>query len=333
MASIRSPLGLLLCLFALATGPALATEAAPSAADVVQTRRLLGLLRSPRTSPSRVEESVADLVALGATGEEAIERHLERELRRLTEVVDSRPATDAFDAEIDTLRGTLARLRADPDLSKEQLKAEGMPALEALTAVWGRREASLAGWHRKCTLALEQIDRLAAILNAWEATGTGGSAGSAFEAQGEELRGRLTDGDPEIAAVFAENETIAKSLPAELVPGMTAVNTIRITCGLNPLVFDPKLCQAAAMHSSDMESHDFFAHESPLPGKKTPWDRAAIAGTTASGENIYMGSTVGSDAIKAWFLSPGHHKNMFGEGHTRQGLGRAGKYWTQLFGN
>jgi len=48
MASIRSPLGLLLCLFALATGPALAAEAAPSAADVVQTRRLLGLLRSPR---------------------------------------------------------------------------------------------------------------------------------------------------------------------------------------------------------------------------------------------------------------------------------------------
>ena len=45
-----------------------------------------------------------------------------------------------------------------------------------------------------------------------------------------------------------------------------------------------------------------------------------------------MGSTVSAAAIKGWFLSPGHHKNMLGPDHRRQGLGYAGKYWTEEFG-
>ena len=81
-----------------------------------------------------------------------------------------------------------------------------------------------------------------------------------------------------------------------------------------------------------MQSQNFFSHESPVPDKNTPWDRAKLAGTTASGENIYMGSNVSIEAIKAWFLSPGHHKNMLSEGQRRQGLGREAKYWTQMFG-
>jgi uncharacterized protein YkwD len=70
-----------------------------------------------------------------------------------------------------------------------------------------------------------------------------------------------------------------------------------------------------------------------VPGKTLPWDRAKLEGTTASGENIFRGSAVAAEAIKGWFLSPGHHKNMLGEGHRRQGLGRAGEYWTEEFGD
>ena len=81
-----------------------------------------------------------------------------------------------------------------------------------------------------------------------------------------------------------------------------------------------------------MERLNFFAHESPVPGKRTMMDRAQLAGTTASGENIHMGSDAAEGAIKGWFLSPGHHKNMLNEVQRRQGLGRAGKRWTQEFG-
>jgi uncharacterized protein YkwD len=102
--------------------------------------------------------------------------------------------------------------------------------------------------------------------------------------------------------------------------------------GVRALVLDPKLCEAARDHSEDMQVNRFFAHESPLPGKKTPWDRAKNFGTSASGENIYMGSSDPHGANMGWFYSPGHHKNMFNAGQVRIGLGCTGSHWTQMFG-
>jgi uncharacterized protein YkwD len=102
--------------------------------------------------------------------------------------------------------------------------------------------------------------------------------------------------------------------------------------GLGALELDPQLCEAARDHSKDMAEQNFFAHESPVPGKKTPWDRAAKAGTTASGENIFAGSVDAHAANLGWFYSPGHHKNMFSPGQRRIGLGRHGSHWTQMFG-
>jgi hypothetical protein len=142
----------------------------------------------------------------------------------------------------------------------------------------------------------------------------------------------ITPEEEEARKVYEQNAAMEPDLDRNLVVGMLAVNAIRVMCGLRPLVYDLKLCEAARGHSGDMQSRNFFAHESPVPGKKTPWDRAKLAGTAASGENIYMGSNVSIEAIKAWFLSPGHHKNMLSEKQRRQGLGREGKYWTQMFG-
>ncbi len=75
----------------------------------------------------------------------------------------------------------------------------------------------------------------------------------------------------------------------------------------------------------------FFDHTSPLPGKTTPWDRAKLFGTLAASENIYRGAADGRVANRAWFHSPGHHKNMLGN-HARVGVGRSGGYFTELFG-
>jgi len=134
--------------------------------------------------------------------------------------------------------------------------------------------------------------------------------------------------------IMEENDKIAakQKVPDDERKGIREVNQWRLLLGLNALLIDSKLCDASRGHSEDMDKHKFFAHESPLAGKKTPWDRATNEGTKASGENIYMGSTAPTAANKGWFYSPGHHKNMFMRSHQQIGLGRFGKHWTQMFG-
>ncbi len=113
--------------------------------------------------------------------------------------------------------------------------------------------------------------------------------------------------------------------------GIRELNRIRLILGLGALQIDEKLCTASRDHSRDMVEHGFFAHQSPIPGKETPGKRAALAGTSAGAENIAAGQSTGLGAIRAWWYSPGHHRNMLG-GHGRIGLGRHQNHWTQMFG-
>jgi hypothetical protein len=114
--------------------------------------------------------------------------------------------------------------------------------------------------------------------------------------------------------------------------GIEDANLMRLLVGLHALELDPNLCEAARGHSEDMNKLGFFSHTSPVPGKASPSDRASKAGTTGGGENIFMGSSNPIAANKGWFFSPGHHKNMFGGGYRRIGLGNYGSHWTQMFG-
>ena len=145
-----------------------------------------------------------------------------------------------------------------------------------------------------------------------------------------ELGGLPKDG----LRIMAKNDDIARKakIPADEREGAREVNEWRLLLGLNALVIDPKLCNACRGHSEDMNKHKFFAHESPIPGKRTPGDRAAKEGTGWAGENIYMGNSSPKAANKGWFFSPGHHKNMFKRSHKTIGMGRYEKHWTQMFG-
>ena len=130
----------------------------------------------------------------------------------------------------------------------------------------------------------------------------------------------------------ANAEFAAKNaVPADEAAGILDLNEMRMLCGLDPVLIDPKLHNAARDHSKDMATKNFFAHESPVPGKKSPWDRAKLAGTTASAENIFAGDQSPKGANGGWFHSPGHHVNMFGN-HRRGGMGRYEGHWTQMFG-
>ncbi|MFD9980787.1 CAP domain-containing protein [Streptomyces massasporeus] len=114
-------------------------------------------------------------------------------------------------------------------------------------------------------------------------------------------------------------------------------NRERTRYGLPPLSADPSLTTAAQAHSADMVARAFYAHTAPDGSR--PWDRAAAAGSTrrSIGENIACGQRSPADVVEGWMNSPGHRANILKPGFTHIGVGfagggRAGLYWTQLFG-
>ncbi|MFC7885650.1 CAP domain-containing protein [Streptomyces sp. NPDC057376] len=114
-------------------------------------------------------------------------------------------------------------------------------------------------------------------------------------------------------------------------------NRERVRAGLAALAVDPRLTAAAQAHSADMVARDFYSHTDPDGGK--PWDRAAAAGAARRtvGENIACGQRSPADVVEGWMNSPGHRANILKADFTHIGIGlagggRAGTYWTQLFG-
>lgn len=112
------------------------------------------------------------------------------------------------------------------------------------------------------------------------------------------------------------------------------INSERTLFGISPLLLEERLSAAATGHSVDMATLGFFAHESPVEGKKSPWDRARVAKFQhrAMGENIYMGSSSANAAYNAWFGSDGHRFIMFGKGANLIGVGPHGRHWTMMTG-
>lgn len=131
--------------------------------------------------------------------------------------------------------------------------------------------------------------------------------------------------------VLDTNEGLRATSDPEEFAGTTELNRIRWLLGLPLLRIDDKLVLAARDHSQDMVHLGFFAHESPVAGKRTPGDRAGKFGTSAHAENIAQGHGSGPEAIRGWWYSPGHHKNLLGN-HATVGLGRSAQTWTQMFG-
>ncbi|MFK7788103.1 MAG: CAP domain-containing protein [Phycisphaeraceae bacterium] len=136
----------------------------------------------------------------------------------------------------------------------------------------------------------------------------------------------------EDAEIIAGNVKFREELSADESQAIDEANRRRMILGLNPLAIDMNLVACSRDHSSDMIKHNFFAHDSPVPGKTTPWDRAKNFGTTASGENIAAGYGDGMKVTIGWWRSPGHLKNMMGKGHKRISVGQENKHYTQMFG-
>ncbi len=308
-------------------------------ADAQQNlRRLLAAAKAPRATLERQVGFYREAAALGPAAVERIVEAWTRDLEMMEQAAEQIGGESPQQAEIDRHRATINALRADPDLTREKLEHQGEAAVDALARLWNQVARERMAADRVRTRWLTQGERLQAVLEALQADEEAAAQGLGPTTL-EPLAMRLTEALQALGPteeeryaeeVLTHNAQIARQFEPEEVSGMATLNEMRMLIGLRPLRIDPKLVQASRMHSNDMRQHGFFDHESPVEGRTMPADRARLAGTSYSGENIHRGSRTGANAIRRWFLSPGHFKNMLGE-HTNQGLGRSGEFWTHMF--
>lgn len=110
-------------------------------------------------------------------------------------------------------------------------------------------------------------------------------------------------------------------------------NVERLARSLPALEWSEVLALAARRHSAEMASIGYFSHLSPVPGRRTPMERARLAGIRAGslavGENIARGPFGEGDArriVDLWMRSERHRENVLrprfrylGVGAVRQG--------------
>ncbi|MEZ0230957.1 MAG: CAP domain-containing protein [Planctomycetota bacterium] len=153
------------------------------------------------------------------------------------------------------------------------------------------------------------------------------------------IRRRIAD-----LEVMKKNETVGAKKGEALPRGGVAptdqereqirlTNEYRMLLGRAPLAIDARLVACAREHSAEMTKLDYFAHESPTAGMRSPSERAAKVGVgrVAIGENIAMGYDSAKAAFDGWYTSSGHHRNMLESDWASMGTGRQGEHWTQNF--
>jgi uncharacterized protein YkwD len=113
-------------------------------------------------------------------------------------------------------------------------------------------------------------------------------------------------------------------------------NQHRVAAGCAPLIISPQLTAAAAAHSQDMATNNFFSHTGS--DGSTPWDRIRRTGYSyrSAAENIAAGYRTAEDVVQGWYNSAGHRQNMLNCNLREIGVayadgGSYGRYWTQVF--
>jgi len=249
---------------------------------------------------------------------------------RLVDWKKNGKAAAQVDEEIRAARKVLMDLAAKKNLSKADLVNKADPAMKTLEELVGLDRRAVLAADR--SLAAKRID----AMKIWKLRARVRGDEPVDDAALAGLEQMLAMGATPISAAsrtaLEGNLTARKKLGGAEAEGIRELNRMRLLAGLEALAIDLALVEAARGHCQDMVKKGFFSHTSPVPGKKRFSDRARLAGTTASGENIAYGTTSPLGANKMWFHSPGHFKNMFGPHFRRMGLGYFDRRWTQMFG-
>jgi hypothetical protein len=91
---------------------------------------------------------------------------------------------------------------------------------------------------------------------------------------------------------------------------LSATNNQRIERGLQPLVLNQTLSDAAAKKAADMLAKNYWAHVGPQG--ETPWDFILASGYkySVAGENLAKNFQDSSGVVAAWMNSPSHRDNL-----------------------
>jgi len=228
---------------------------------------------------------------------------------------------------------------------KSQQKVNRLVAL--VREVWLKPSRALGSMKSRIRSMFDKFDGAGALLS-----GIGSQAGAAQEQAVTELTARL-DKALDIRS-FGYNDTdeeqieqgaqIQQSNARKQTSGskqdkllLRLTNDYRLMMGLLPLALNDRLMTCARRHSEYMKKTGRFAHvDRGHTDGATPLMRARKAGyVDLVGENILMGASIenAAQALDGWQNSAGHHRNMLLPKYMSLGVGRAGVYWTQVFGH
>lgn len=150
------------------------------------------------------------------------------------------------------------------------------------------------------------------------------------------------------AGLIALDASTSCGLPEfriDLLRQINAARSVARTCGsatmaaAAPLTWNDRLFSAAARHSRDMATRNYFSHIG-LDGRN-PAQRVAGEGYAWSwvGENIAAGQPAVSAVMGSWLASPGHCANIMrpeflevGVSCVQQAGSTYGRYWTMALG-
>jgi uncharacterized protein YkwD len=133
--------------------------------------------------------------------------------------------------------------------------------------------------------------------------------------------------------IAAYNTVVGKQVGSAVREQLKVTNDYRAMFGHRPLALVKALCDAAQGHADEMSKLGYFAHMSPMPGRRTPYDRMRLAGYALGvSENIALNDSAAA-AHHAWCHSSGHHRNLLDPSHRELGVGADGRNWVQNFGS
>lgn len=148
-------------------------------------------------------------------------------------------------------------------------------------------------------------------------------------------------GTPGLLALDSGTSCGLPDFQNSLMQQINAARATARTCGstampaVAPLALNNRLFSAAARHSGDMATNNYFSHTG-LNGS-TPAQRIAAEGYAWSwaGENIAAGQQTATAVMSGWLASPGHCANIMraeyrdvGVSCVQQNGSTYGKYWT-----
>ena len=141
-------------------------------------------------------------------------------------------------------------------------------------------------------------------------------------------------------ALLLNISVCSSDLDSEKSDFLVLINQYRQDHGVGTLKISGALTTAAQLHSEDMATNDYFAHNSQ--DGRTPIDRMRAAGynyNTWYGENIAAGQTTAQQVFDDWRGSPSHNEIMLSPSFVVIGIGLAYDasstykwYWTTDFG-